>query len=698
MSSFSFVTDYPGWFFLLSLLGGFIFAALLYWANPFNRFGKRISLLLFLFRFLSGSILLFLLLGPYLMQFKKDTEQAVVLFAHDNSSSILLNPDSAYYQGAYLNKLDSLAGFVKTSFPISFYLFGQNVIEGNNPDYSAQQTDISKLINHLGSTWKNKHVGALVLFTDGLFNQGINPVYASRGLSFPVIAVALGDTTLRPDLGIHDLRYNRTVYKQADFPVEVTIAAQQAAGKKTSLRLMHQGSIIYEEQLIITSNRFSKTMVINIEPSKSGQQRYTLLLDELPGEISLANNKRDFYVDVIDRKQQILILANAPHPDMGAIKTVLDDHYDVTIEYAKNIRTISDEYSLVIFHQLPANQSDFNLLSQFSETNPNTAQLFISGRQTNLNYFNRLQTGLNIEQGRGFQMIDALPAVVPEFSLFTSEKHLQERIGRFPPLNVYLANYREIISTQRLLSQKINGLITEKPLISLSSTTDGQKKGFINGTGLWRWRIYDFNQNGNQSAFNSLINKITSYLIVQRDNRKLRVLAENEFLLNDEIIFRAELLNPSNELINDPELQMLIVNEDDNTQYPFSFSKGENNYRLNAGRLPEGAYAYEASTDFGGETFSYQGSFRVLEGSIEARNTVANHEILFEIAEQTDGFLIYPEQIISIADSLNNMEGLSAIAHYNKRYEPLLSFFWLFGLITALLFIEWLLRKMNGSY
>lgn len=698
MSNFSFVTDYPGWFFLLSLLGGLIFAALLYWANPFNRFGKRLSLLLFLFRFLSGSILLFLLLGPYLMQLKKETEEAVILFAHDNSSSILLNPDSAYYQSAYINKLDSLTSVIENDFPIASYLFGQDIREGNIPDFSTQQTDISQLISYLESTWKNKHVGALVLFSDGLFNQGINPVYASRGLSFPVITVALGDTTLRPDLAVHDLRYNRTVYRQAEFPVEVTIAAQQAAGKKAVLRLMHKGSIIYEEQLPITSNRFSKTLVINIEPSESGQQRYTLLLDELPGEISLANNKRDFYVDVIDRKQQILILANAPHPDMGAIKTVLDDHYDVSIEYTKNTRTISDEYSLAIFHQLPANQSDFNLLSQFTESNPNTAQLFILGSQANLNYFNRLQTGLNIVQGRGSQMIDALPAVVPEFSLFTLEKHQQERIESFPPLNVYLANFQEVVSTQRLLNQKISGIITENPLISLSSTADGQKKGFINGTGLWRWRIYDFNQNGNQSTFNSLINKIINYLIVQRDTRRLRVLAENEFLLNDEILFRAELLNPSNELINDPELQMLIVNEDDNTQYPFSFSKGENNYILNAGRLPEGAYAYEALTDFGGETFSYKGSFRVLAGSLEARNTVANHEMLFEIADQTGGFLMYPEQMTRIADSLRNMEGLSTITHYNKRYEPLISFIWLFGLITALLFIEWLLRKMNGSY
>jgi len=698
LSNFSFVTDYPAWFYMLSLLGGFIFAALLYWANPFNRFGKRLSLVLFVFRFLTGSVLIFLLLGPYLMQLKKETEEAVILLAHDNSSSLLLNADSTFYLNEYTEKLDSLTKAIQNHFPVVSYLFGADITTGTIPDYTDQQTDISKLINHLESTWKNKHIGALVLFTDGLYNQGINPVYASRGLNFPAVAVALGDTTTRPDLAVHDLRYNRTVYKQAEFPVEVTIAAQQAVGKKAALRLMHKGRVIYEDQLHIASDRFSKTLVINIEPSESGQQRYTLLLDELPGEISLANNKRDFYVDVIERKQQILILADAPHPDIGAIKTVLDDYYDVTLEYANTNLSISNEYSLVIFHQLPGNQADYNLLSQFSETNPNTAQLYIIGRQTELNYFNRLQTGLNIEQGRSGQIVEALPAVVPEFSLFTFDKLQQDRISSFPPLSVYLANYSEVVSTQRLINQKISGLITENPLIAMSSTTVEHKKAFITGTGLWRWRMHDFNQNGNHTTFNNLILKIINYLVVERDNRRLKVIGENEFLLNDEIIFRAELLNPSGELINEPELQMLIVNEDDNTQYSFSFSKGENNYLLNAGRLTEGPYAYEASTSFGGETWRFNGSFRVLSGSIEARNTVANHELLFEIADQTGGFLIYPQQMVSIADSLRKMEGLSAIAHYSKRYEPLISFVWLFGFIISLLFIEWLLRKINGSY
>ncbi len=698
MSYFSFVTNYPAWFFIFSLVGGLVFAALLYWANPFNRFGKQLSLLLFVFRFLTGSMLVFLLLGPYLMQLKKETEEAVILLAHDNSSSLLFNTDSSYYRNNHIEKLDSLTKTIQHTYPTVSYLFGSDITTGKIPDYNVQQTDISKLINHVENTWKNKHVGALVLLTDGLYNQGINPLYASRNLSFPAIVVALGDTTVRPDLAIHDLRYNRTAYKQAEFPVEVTIAAKQAIGQKITIRLMHKGQVIFEEQLYIASNRFSKTMVITIEPTETGQQRYTLLLDELPGEISLTNNKRDFYVDVIDRKQQILILANAPHPDMGAIKTVLDDHYDVSIEYIKNTRTISDEFSLVIFHQLPANQSDFNLLSQFTASNPNTSQLFILGRQTNLNYFNRLQNGLSIEQGRGSQLIDALPVLVPEFSLFTLEKTHQERINRFPPLSVYLANYREVVATQKLIAQKISGLATENPLIAFSSAAAEQKIGFIGGTGIWRWRMHDFNQNGNQDTFNNLILKMINYLVVQRDNRRLKVLSENEFLLNDEIIFRAELLNPSNELINEPDLQILIVNEDDNTQYPYSFSKAKNSYMLNAGRLPEGAYAYEATTSFGGEKLNFKGSFRVLAGSLEGRNTVANHEILYEIADQTGGFLIYPEQMTTIADSLQKMEGLSAIAHYNKRYEPLISFVWLFGLITTLLFIEWLLRKINGSY
>jgi hypothetical protein len=43
-----------------------------------------------------------------------------------------------------------------------------------------------------------------------------------------------------------------------------------------------------------------------------------------PEEFTAQNNSRDAYIEVIDGKEKILLLAAAPHPDIKAIKSALE--------------------------------------------------------------------------------------------------------------------------------------------------------------------------------------------------------------------------------------------------------------------------------------------------------------------------------------------------------------------------------------
>jgi hypothetical protein len=698
LSNFNFITDSPSWYFLLCLLGGFIYAGLLYWYNPTNRFGKVLTTWLFILRFVVVSFLLALLLSPYLLRLKKETEQPIIIFAHDNTLSLVLTQDSAYYRSDYLNRLDSLAGQLQQQFNTVGYLFGQEVHEGFVPDFMGQQTDMSILFNRVERTWQNKNIGALLLFSDGIYNHGINPIFASRSFNFPIITVALGDTTPRPDLSIHDLRYNRIVYRQSEFPIEVTVSASQARGETANLKLWHNNAVIGEEQIVITSESFSKSIVFSVEPIGTGQQRYRVEISGLQQEVNLSNNRRDFYVDVIEDKQRILILAASPHPDLGAIQSVLEDHYEVDIQFARQLTAIEPQYSLLILHQLPSSLQDNKRIEDLLSAQPELPLLFIVGNQTNLRLLNSIQSGLGIQTSGRQAMLDVFPSVDPTFSLFTLEPSQRERIDKFPPLSAHFGEYSLIVSASTIIKQKIRGIETESPLITLLTNSEGRKKGFITGTGIWRWRLHDFNQNGNHETFNTLISKLVGYLLMRMDTRPLRVYSRNEFLINDEIKFTAELYNQSFELVNDVELRMEINSDDDESQYLYSFQSVESAYALNAGRLPEGSYTFRAEAELGGERYAYTGNFRVLMGSIEARNIIANHELLYALSMQTQGVMLYPEQMMRIPGLLDNDSRITSVTNYNKRYEPLIGYGWLFAMVIALLFCEWLLRKINGAY
>ena len=71
-------------------------------------FAKNIILILFGLRFISSVFLIFLLLNIFVKQLKNQTEKPIILFAIDNSSSIVSNQDSVYIKSVLQEKIGQL--------------------------------------------------------------------------------------------------------------------------------------------------------------------------------------------------------------------------------------------------------------------------------------------------------------------------------------------------------------------------------------------------------------------------------------------------------------------------------------------------------------------------------------------------------------------------------------------------------------
>src|SRR5205823_6924548 len=118
-----------------------------------------------------------------------------------------------------------------------------------------------------------------------------------------------------------------------------------------------------------------------------------------PGEFSAQNNRQDVYIDVIDSKEKILLLALTPHPDIKAIRTILEknQNYEVDVNIltgasvAENPQPAANKvYDLIILHQLPDNSGLSNPILQRLLAK-NTPVLFVMGAQSataSLNVFN----------------------------------------------------------------------------------------------------------------------------------------------------------------------------------------------------------------------------------------------------------------------------------------------------------------------
>lgn len=684
------------WFIVPAILAGFVYALLLYFRNKRHPFGPTLTIILGTFRFLLVGLIALLLLHPFLMLKKKIIESPVIILAHDNSASMTLGPDSNLLMQQLPQRFDSLKNMLEKQYQVDAYTFDGAFRKYSALDFTGQQTDISKVFTNIQSAYFNRNVGAVILISDGISNRGIPPDLMPHTQKFPVYTIGMGDTIVRPDIRITDLRHNKIIFKESSFPVELSINARKALGQTIQISIFLDNEKVDEASVLITSEAYTYTHTFHLEAVKPGRSKIKILVSGIENEYILENNSIESFIEIRNEQLDILILARAPHPDIAAIRSALGDQHNVSFELINNWNPENKNYGLVILHELPALNSNNQTLESFMETNTTQPLWVIIGANTDLNSLNRIQNTIQFRPN-GSGTLDVLPLAESNFTLFSLEKYHFSRLSRFPALNSPLLEINLPLNHNSLLYQRIRSVATNYPLFGFSEDQN-RRFAYITGTGLWRWRMADFNQNGNHETFTETVSKTVNYLMVKNDNRRLRLFTEPSYLINEEIRFRAELYNPALELVNDPDVSLQLVNTESNATFEYQFSRTDNAYQLNAGRLPSGAYNFKANTILGNENLTYEGEFIVATVSVETQEILADHNSLRRIASQSGGRFIPSEDWDKLPMLLQGDVQIATTATYSQTYHPLIWLIWLPLLILLLATLEWLLRKINGSY
>jgi hypothetical protein len=692
--NFNILLEYPWWFVVFCAMAGFLTAALLYYKSKAGYLSPLQKKILAGFRFLAITLLCILLLAPMLQRRVTHQEAPAVLFFQDNSLSVISGRDSIFMQNQYPDLIKGFIDRLSDKFSVQTYSFGESIQQLDELDYQDKITDMSQIFISLKTWYSNRNVGAVIIAGDGIFNRGTNPLYEASSRLFPVYTIALGDTIPQRDLIINRLRHNTITYLNNIFPLEITLEAHQASGKSSILRVMHNNKPVFERRVSFSSEHHFETIVVELEARETGLKRYRVEIVPIEDEVSVANNRQDFFIEVIDSRQKVLVLANSPHPDIGAIKQALEDNdnYEVSVFLLENFKENIRDFDMIIWHQLPsARFPDHQLFAQASDA----AQLFIVGAQSNLQALNRLQTGIQITPRAGGSN-DARAHYNENFNLFSISDQARNLLPLLPPLHTHFANYTLSPAAQSFLYQRIGTVVTEYPLIAFSETSE-RKTAIITGEGLWRWRLTGFARNANHEAFNELISRMVQFVSVVEDKSFFRVQTQNFLYENEQALFNAELYNRSYELVNEPEVRLTITNED-GVNFDYVMGRTINSYSLNAGSFPVGEYSYRARVNFAQENYTAEGKFSVSPLHIERNQTVANHQLLHQIATQTGAQMFYPNQLDQLIDEIQNRNDIRPVLYTQKEFEAFISLQWIFFLILIFLTVEWFVRKYNGGY
>lgn len=689
-------SEYSLWLVFPCILMGLLYAGILYWRNQRDELTAILRWILFAFRAIAVAMIAFLLLGPLVHSEQYTDVKPSLIVAVDGSASIgkVMNQESQNQLVEYLKRIEIE---LSDKFDVKYYTFGSDVAPALPDSFSMPLTDMGNLFEKIDIQHSNTNIGAILLVSDGINNAGVDPVYASANFNAPMITLTVGDTTKHIDIAISKITVNNKAFKNNQFPIRVLINGNMAGGHKTVLRLKKDDQILEEKPIQIRSERFTTTHIFYPNADTIGLQRYTVEIDAVENEQNISNNRQNVVVEVLNRKQKALIVAHAPHPDIAAIKEILESNiaFETDVAIANQLSLSPENYDVVILHQLPSLKYPMEqLLQKCSETR--TPVLFIIGQATNLARFNQLRTGLTINQQKDLTE-DAIPSFNHAFRSFQTETTMIEDCDNWTPLLVPFGEYKMVNSVSVLFYQKIGSITMNYPLIAFNNSLEG-RFGFVCGEGIWRWRMNAAKRLGNSRPVSDLILKTIQFLSSDEKHKRFRVYCENQFASFDRIIYKAEIYTEMFEPITSEAVNLTIYNET-GLEYDYLFGIEGSNYKLDAGSFPAGSYRWEANAKVDNHNFTEQGTFIVSEINVENEQLSANHSFMEKIAENHNGTsFFWDSQSEQAVQYLKENVPTKNIRYTTTGYFELIKLPWLLIIIGLLICLEWFLRKFNGSY
>ena len=686
------------WIFIIAIFLGLCYASLLYLFKKEGHYSKPLTILLFSLRFIVVSLLVIVFFNPYIKTTKKTIDPSTIIIAQDNSTSLILTKDSSFYKNQYPLLLDSLTQVLNKNHIVDKYLFGNETKDFDSIDYQDHHTDISEVLKNIKKSYYKKNVGAVLLLSDGICNKSYSPEQDIESYPFPIYTVTLGDTTNHPDFYIKDIHYNKTASSNSLIPIRLLANANNCRNKVMNIKLLVNNEIVEDLEMPVNSNRFSNTIDFNINSGDEGVKQIDIQIDNLENEITTSNNNKRIFIDVIDKQYKALFYAKSPHPDLGSLRNILGDNFEVEMIFSNEELPEFNKYDIIFLHQVPHFGMDIlNDLEKKLKENKNTPIFYILGENTDIEAFNEMQSSLEITKGAVNSTLDIKPHCDNTFGLFNIDNELVNAINKFPPLSSPHWEFTYKTKYDAILNMNINDVLTQTPLMSFSTDGNGKKNAFLFGTGIWRWKLYDFHNNKEYINFEELFSKSVKYLLTEKD-KELSINYKDEYLNNESIIFTADLKNPSQELTNDPDLKMRIIDKHSKKIYEYDFAKHNKSYRLDINSLPEGIYTFAAEAKYGNATYSETGNFSVVSIGAEAQDLVANSQRMQLLASLTNGKNFTVNELDQVVESIENDDRITSILREETNYRDLINLKSIFFVILSLVSTEWFLRKMFGTY
>jgi hypothetical protein len=690
-------SDIPIW--AIAVWGLFAFALSWFyyrkksWLKEVNLIMRRV---MFLMRGIGLTLLGILLANILIQSTKLDKNNPYLIRIVDNSLSMKNYKDSTQVDAEVKAFIRSLNGSFDESYNSLTFNLDKGIKDVDSLNFNNEYSNFSSVLNTIYDDYYGRNIGAVVFVSDGNYNQGVRPTFAvEKFKNIPFFTIGVGDTVQKTDQRIQNVVANDIAFLDNTFPIEASIEGMKLPSKEYTVALLEDGKKIHEEKYKHTDDQISLTKVKFLVSAKSaGIHEYTIQLSEQEDEYNLENNIKRIYLEVLDDRSKILMLAEGLHPDLGAIKMALAEEQNLEIDVitTKNFDEVKelDSYDLIVWHN-PGSDGKNAIFERVVRADKPI--WYIVGPKTSQQTLNQLDLAPTV-QTTG-QKDNVGIAYNTRFNLFELNRNTISVINEFPPLSAHYGKIKYPKNASILGYQKVGSIAKPEPVFFFGEKQE--KYAVTYGNGLWNWRLGSFQQGQSHEAFNELIQKTVQYLIIKENKSRLRISIPKEISTAENTVIDARFYNESYEPITEPTINFTLTKRD-GTSFDYAFLALDDFYKLDLGKLDYGRYTWKANVSFNGKSFDKSGNFVVEEVALEAQSTRADHQLLNQMALNQDGAFYTLDNASRVIEVIKNRKDITPVAYEQSTYKKLIDNLWWFVLLILIFGGEWVLRRYNGGY
>lgn len=645
----------------------------------------------------SLAILVLLLLNPFITVEVEETESPRIAVYLDDSQS--LGIERGEYQGltSYQSIKDELKETETGDFEYEYFLFSEEVQEGDDIEALGANTNLNRVIEHISQN--EGTFRASVLISDGIFTQGRNPVFAAQRLSSPVITIPAGDTSTVRDILIADVNYSEPAYTNSMHRFTADIQQIGFEDEETAVQFLIDNEIVESKNISFSTQSGSHQVEFFHEFTEPGFYNLEINVPVKDDEFTDRNNNVSFTLEAIDDKTRILSLSFEIYPDISAIrKLIATDQQNELVSstylgdgnfIGDDPRTAEEDFDLVVLHGLPEPDSEMlEWLNQqrfpvvYIATPTSAGRTFdteyselISLRQQELNSL--LDVHIDAAQNISHPIMETEQAVM----------------SRFPTLKTYQGNYSTSPVAEVLLNAQFQRNSTDIPLL-VAEDTQVRRLISVNAFG---WYRYELSRNDEATSFfDQLFTNITGWASTPSDRRTLTLEpAKSSFTERETVEIRATLVNERGEPEPEGLLELYFFENEENEPRVFRMNHRESgNYQAEIGSYPQGIYRVEAVAQKNDREIGRAATrVTISQSSAELVNTKRDDDLLERLAEVTGGFFLSNYQFESIHSFLAEQNLDEVSTDVSDEFIYTFEAGWWFFIVILLLSGEWILRR-----